>query len=136
MEILPNAPTTRGRDDMFTGDVWVDMLVRHEGPSRLRVGRVRFSPGARSAWHSHAVGQTLHVVDGIALVQSRGEQVVALRTGDTGYTPPGEWHWHGAAPDHFMVHLAMWERPDDAEVPETRWGAHVTDEEYHVAPVR
>lgn len=88
---------------------------------------MRFTPGARTAWHSNAVGRTLHVTEGRGLVQSRGGEAVEIRPGDTIYTPPGEWHWHGAAPDHFMSHLPMWEGP--AEGPETEWGDHVTDDE-------
>jgi quercetin dioxygenase-like cupin family protein len=91
---------------------------------------VRFAPGARNAWHSHALGQTLHVTEGIGLIQSRGEQVTEIRPGDTIYTPPGEWHWHGAAPGHFMTHLAMWESPGEGQGPETQWGELVADEEY------
>ena len=98
----------------------------------MRVTTVRFTPSARTAWHRHAVGQTLHVTEGVGLVQSREGEVVVMRPGDTVYTPPGEWHWHGAAPDRFMSHLAMWEAPDPgAEVPESDWGDHVTDEEYN-----
>lgn len=95
----------------------------------MRVNVVRFDPGARTAWHSHAVGQTLHVTEGVGLVQSRDGKVLEMHPGDTIYTPPGEWHWHGAAPDHFMTHLAMWEGPSEGE--ESTWGAHVTDEEYN-----
>jgi quercetin dioxygenase-like cupin family protein len=73
----------------------------------------------------------LHVTDGIGLVQSRGGKVIEIRPSDTIYTPPGEWHWHGAAPDHFMIHLAMWEGPSEGKGPETEWGDHVTDEEYN-----
>ena len=72
---------------------------------------VRFAPCARTAWHTHAMGQTLYVTEGIGLVQSRGGEVVVMRPGDTVHTPPGEWHWHGAAPEHFMTHLALWEGP-------------------------
>ena len=97
------------------------------------VNTVRFAPCARTAWHTHACGQTLHVTDGIGLVQSRGGDVVVMRPGDTVYTPPGEWHWHGAAPTHFMTHLAMWEAPDPASgKAETEWGEHVTDDEYRM----
>jgi quercetin dioxygenase-like cupin family protein len=97
-------------------------------PSRIRVSIVRFAPGARNAWHAHAVGQTLHVIEGIGRVQSRGREVVEIRAGDTIHTAPGEWHWHGAAPVHFMTHLAMWEAPAEGE--ESEWGEHVTDAEY------
>ena len=97
---------------MFTGDVWFDVIAAPQPePSRMRVNAVHFAPCARTAWHSHAVGQTLHVTEGVGLVQARGGEVVVMRPGDTIYTPPGEWHWHGAAPDHFMTHLAMWEAP-------------------------
>ena len=128
MEKLPKRPSTKGPAEMFTGDVWLDVIAKGEAPSRMRVNTVRFSPGARTAWHAHAVGQTLHVIEGIGLVQSRGGEVAEIRPGQTIHTPPGEWHWHGAAPDHFMAHLAMWEAP--AEGPESSWGDHVTDEEY------
>jgi quercetin dioxygenase-like cupin family protein len=124
MEILPKQPSTKGPAEMFTGDVWFDVIVKGEEPSRVRVNTVRFTPGARTAWHSHAVGQTLHVTDGIGLVQARGGEVTVIRPGDTIHTPPGEWHWHGAAPDNFMAHTAIWEG-DGAQ-----WGDHVTDAEY------
>ncbi|HZA72273.1 MAG TPA: cupin domain-containing protein [Propionibacteriaceae bacterium] len=131
MEITPKPPTSKGPAQMFTGDVWFDVIAAGQLPSRLRVNLVRFSPGAHTAWHRHANGQTLHVVDGRGLVQSRGGEVTPIRPGDTIYTPPGEWHWHGAAPDHFMAHLAMWESlADGQEGPETEWGEHVGDDEY------
>jgi quercetin dioxygenase-like cupin family protein len=131
MEIQPKQPSTKGSAEMFTGDVWFDVIARGEEPSRLRVKTVRFAPGARTAWHSHANGQTLHVTDGRGLVQSRGSRAIEIRPGDTIHTPPGEWHWHGAAPAHFMSHLAMWESLSEGqEGPETEWGDHVTDQEY------
>ena len=131
MEVLKKQPSGKGPAQMFTGDVWFDVVARGEDPSRIRVNTVRFAPCARTAWHSHAVGQTLHVTDGIGLVQARGGEVVVMHPGDTVYTPPGEWHWHGATPEHFMTHLAMWEGPGDADTPESTWGEHVTDEEYN-----
>ena len=124
MEIRPKQPSSRGPAERFTGDVWLDVVARGEEPARVRVNTVRFAPCARTAWHSHSLGQTLHVTDGVGLVQSRGGAVVELRPGDVVWTPPGEEHWHGAAPDHFMVHTAIWEGDD------TAWGEHVTDEEY------
>jgi quercetin dioxygenase-like cupin family protein len=90
---------------------------------------VRFAPGARNAWHAHAVGQTVHVIDGVAFMQARGGRIIEVRPGETVYTPPREWHWHGAAPDRFMSHLAIWEAPEDGR-PETEWGDRVTDAEY------
>ena len=76
------------------------------------------------------MGQTLHVTEGVGLVQSRAGEVVEIRPGQTVYTPPGEWHWHGAAPEHFMTHLAMWEGPGEGSGPETERGEHLTDAEY------
>ncbi len=128
MEILRRQPTVKAPADTFTGDAWFDVIVRGEAPSRVRVNVVRFAPGARNAWHAHAVGQTVHVTEGIGRIQSRGGAIVELRPGDTVRTPPREWHWHGAAPDHFMTHLAIWEAPDEGS--ESEWGALVSDEEY------
>jgi quercetin dioxygenase-like cupin family protein len=103
--------------------------------SRGKVNAVHFAPGARTAWHRHANGQTLHVTEGIGLTRSRGGDVLAIRPGDTVWCPPGEWHWHGAAPDHFMTHLAIWDGlADEQDGPETEWAEHVTDEEYGQRP--
>ncbi|GAA3612382.1 cupin domain-containing protein [Nonomuraea rosea] len=134
MEILHKRPTSKGPAEWFTGDVWFDVIYAATEPFRMRVNIVRFAPCSRTAWHRHAAGQTLHVTEGIGLVQSRGAEIVVMRPGDTVYTPPGEWHWHGAAPDHFMAHLAMWESTGDPGVPETEWGEQVTDEEYRAHP--
>ena len=129
MEIQPKQPSTKGPAEMFTGDVWFDVIAKGEAPSQLRVNMVRFAPGAHTAWHKHVNGQTLHVTEGCGLVQSRGGELIEIRPGDTIYTPPGEWHWHGAAPAHFMSHLAMWEcLGEDQEGPETTWGEHVIEE--------
>jgi quercetin dioxygenase-like cupin family protein len=99
----------------------------------VRVSAVRFTPAARTAWHSHAVGQTLYVTEGKGLVQARDGAVVEIRPGDIVYTSADEWHWHGAAPDHFMTHLSITEAvPGDAR-PEANWGEHVTDTEYKPA---
>jgi quercetin dioxygenase-like cupin family protein len=132
MEILPSQATAKGTTDIFTGDVWLDPIIRGEPPSRIRVTVVRFAPGARNAWHAHAVGQTIHVTDGVGRMQARGGQVIEVRAGDTIYTPPREWHWHGAAPDRFMTHLAIWEAP--AEGAESEWAEQVSDAEYGAAP--
>ena len=129
MEFLEKQPSVKAPAGTFTGDAWFDVVARGEPPSRMRVNVVRFAPGARNAWHSHALGQTLHVTDGLGRIQARGGEVLELRPGDTVHTPPGEWQWHGAAPDHFMTHLAIWEAPDGGG-PETQWGDLVTDEEY------
>jgi quercetin dioxygenase-like cupin family protein len=128
VQIQPKPPTTKAPAENFTGDAWIDRVASGEEPSRIRVNVVRFAPGARNGWHRHAVGQTLHVTEGRGRIQARDGEVLDIRAGDTIHTPPGEWHWHGAAPDHFMTHLAIWEAP--AEGDETEWGDLVTDEEY------
>jgi quercetin dioxygenase-like cupin family protein len=92
---------------------------------------VRFAPGARNAWDAHAVGQTLHVTEGVGRIQARGGQVIEIHAGDTIHRPPGEWHWDGAALDHFMTHLAIWEAP--ANGLESEWGDQVGDAEYLAA---
>jgi quercetin dioxygenase-like cupin family protein len=132
MEFQPKAPTIKGPAGMFTGDVYFDVIAPpREEPSRMRVNVVRFTPGARTAWHSHAVGQTLHVTEGVGLIQARGGEVIEIRPGETIYTPPGEWHWHGATPTDFMEHIAMWEGVAADQGSESEWGDHVTDDEYH-----
>ena len=124
MEVQKKQATAKGPADWFTGDVYIDGIARGREPSHLSVGAVHFTPGARTAWHSHDGGQTLYVTEGRGLVQSRGEHIVPISSGDVVYTPHGEEHWHGAAPDHFMTHLSMTEG-------DPTWGAHVTDDEYH-----
>lgn len=130
MPLVPKTPTAKGPAEWFAGDVHFDVIAKGEAPSRLRVNMVRFAPGAHTAWHRHANGQTLYVTEGIGYVQSRGGELIELHPGDTSHTPPGEWHWHGAAPEHFMSHLAMWEAEYDPDILETEWGAHLTDDEY------
>ena len=132
MNIIPVSASTKGPENMFTGDVYFDVILKGEGPSRVRVNAVHFTPSARTAWHSHWLGQYLHVTEGIALVQERGGEIKVLRQGETVYTEPGVWHWHGAVKDHFMTHLAVWEAPESG--PESEWGDLVTDEEYDKQP--
>jgi quercetin dioxygenase-like cupin family protein len=125
MEILQRPPTAKLPAEWFTGDAWADVIYRGEEPSRARTNAVRFAPGARTAWHAHGLGQTLYLVEGIALIQSRGGGIIEAHPGDVIYTPPGEEHWHGAASDRFMIHLAIWEGDD------VSWLEHVSDDEYH-----
>jgi quercetin dioxygenase-like cupin family protein len=128
MKIQPKAPSFKGSVDIVKGDVWFDVIARGEEPSRVRMGIGHFAPGARTAWHAHAIGQTLHIIEGICRIQSRGEDIVELRAGDTVFTPAGEWHWHGASADRYMSHLSVSEAPQTGD--EAQWGDHVTDEEY------
>ena len=132
VEIQGKRATVKGGSENFTGDVWLDAVAQGAEPSRLRVNHVHFAPGARTAWHSHPVGQTLYVTDGRGRVQARGGDVAEISTGQVIYTPPSEWHWHGATPDHFMAHLSLVEA--DEHGTSATWGAHVTDEEYGAAP--
>ena len=134
MERLPIADTWKAPAEWFTGDVYVTPIYAGEEPSRARLSLVRFTPGAHTAWHRHAVGQTLHVTDGVGYVQALGGEVIEMRAGDTVYTPPGEWHWHGATATTMMAHLALWEgNGTGADEPETVWGEHVGDDEYPTA---
>jgi quercetin dioxygenase-like cupin family protein len=123
--------TRQGPADSFTGKVWQDPIIEAPAPARLRAGRVSFEPGARTAWHTHPLGQTLHVIYGIGRVQKWGGPVQEIRPGDTVWIPPDEKHWHGAAPESRMVHIAMQEALDGKHV---EWLEHVTDEQYKVAP--
>ncbi|MFK0193975.1 cupin domain-containing protein [Kitasatospora sp. NPDC090308] len=131
MEFVSPGPTSKGPRERFNGDVWFDAIRVGQEPSRLCASMVRFAPGARTAWHHHAVGQTLHVVAGVALIGTRDGTVFEAHPGETVTCPPGEEHWHGAAPDRFMQHLALWDAtaPGD-DRPEITWLEHVTDEQY------
>jgi quercetin dioxygenase-like cupin family protein len=130
MEVTPRQSTAKGPADSFTGDVWIDQIAQGEEPSRVRVNAVRFTPGARTAWHSHALGQTLYVTEGAGRAQSRGAGIVSIRAGDVVYTPADELHWHGADLDHYMTHLSITEGTGTSDKPEASWGALVTDAEY------
>src|SRR5690349_18284334 len=105
MQKQPKPPTGKGPEERFTGDVYVDMVVQHPAAG-FSVGTVRFTPGAHTAWHSHAAGQMLHCTDGLGLVATEDE-VIVLRPGVTVWTPPNQRHWHGAVPESFMTHFAM-----------------------------
>ncbi|WP_341868979.1 cupin domain-containing protein [Streptomyces diastatochromogenes] len=98
MENSHRPPTAKGLAATFTGDVWGDGIYADAAPDRARLAIVRFAPGARSHWHAHRLGWTLHIVGGIALLGSRDGTVTEARPGDTVCTAPGEKHWHGAAP--------------------------------------
>jgi quercetin dioxygenase-like cupin family protein len=112
MDILSASGSTKGPENLFTGDVYFDVIVKGEESSRVRANSVHFAPGARTTWHSHAVGRYLHVTEDMALVQERDGEIRILKPGDTVYTPASVWHWHGATKDHFMTHLAIWEAPE------------------------
>lgn len=127
-----NLATTRGPSDWFTGAVYVDTVAVPAGGSTIGAANVHFTPGARTAWHAHPHGQTIWVNEGVGLCQRRGGSVEVIRPGDRVFFEPGEDHWHGAAPDRFMVHVAMHQADEEGSV--VSWGEHVTDEEYAAAP--
>lgn len=124
-------PTRRGPADWFTGSVWQDPLIEAEPPARLRAVVVRFDPGARTAWHTHPLGQTLYVVAGCGLAQSWEGPIRRIRAGDVIWFQPGEKHWHGAAATTALTHVAMQEALDGVAVD---WLEHVSDEQYGAAP--
>jgi quercetin dioxygenase-like cupin family protein len=125
-------PTVKTPAEWFTGDVYLTPIYRGAEPSRMSVSLVRFTPGARTNWHRHAVGQTLHVTEGTGLVGTRDGSVVRVRAGDTVICPPDEEHWHGATTDTFMSHLAMLENLPDGGDP-TTWLEPLPDEQYRKA---
>jgi quercetin dioxygenase-like cupin family protein len=124
--------TMAGPSDWFTGSVYVDAVAVPSGPSRLSASSVHFAPGARTAWHTHPNGQTIYVLEGVGRAQRRGGKVEVIHPGDRVFFEPGEEHWHGAAPDRFMTHLALVDVGDDGKSAD--WGDHVTDEEYSAPP--
>ena len=124
--------TRKGPAEWFTGDVYIDSVATPAAPSRALASLVHFMPGARTAWHRHPLGQSLFVTEGIGLVQRRGGPVEVIRPGDRVYIEPDEEHWHGAAPNRFMTHLAMLEVDDEGN--SATWGDHVSEEEYNAAP--
>jgi quercetin dioxygenase-like cupin family protein len=123
--------TRRAPKESFTGTVWQDPIITAQPPMQLNSSRVAFEPGARTAWHTHPLGQTLYVIQGVGRVQAKGGPVREIKPGDVVWIPPGEKHWHGAAPTTGMVHIAMQEALDGSHV---TWMEHVSDEEYS-APV-
>jgi quercetin dioxygenase-like cupin family protein len=124
--------TTPGPGEWFTGAVYIDAVATPSGRSRVTASSVHFTPGARTAWHTHPNGQTIYVTEGVGLAQARGRPIELIRPGDRVFFEPGEEHWHGAAPTHFMTHIAMLEVDDEGN--NAAWGPHVTDEEYASAP--
>ena len=129
MQITRNeADTTRGPEDWFTGAVFIDTVTTPTEPSRVGAAMVHFTPGARTVWHTHPLGQTLYVVEGIGRCQREGGPFETIRPGDRVFFEAGENHWHGATPGRFMTHIAIQEA-DDSGSPVT-WGEPVADEQY------
>ena len=124
--------TGKGPDDWFTGDVHIDTIATPSEASRLGAGVVHFTPGARTAWHTHPNGQTIWVSEGVGLCQREGGPVEVIRAGDSVFFEPGESHWHGAHPTRFMAHVAI-QLSDQSGRP-VQWGRHVDEDEYAQAP--
>jgi len=120
-------PSGKGPADYFTGQVRVDPLFQADAPARVVGASVTFEPGARTAWHTHPLGQTLVVLSGCGRAQHEGGPVEEIRPGDVIWFPPHERHWHGAAPTVAMTHLAIQEQLDGKTVD---WMGHVSDEQY------
>jgi quercetin dioxygenase-like cupin family protein len=120
-------PSTSGPGEYFTGSVRIDPVFEAPGPARMRAATVFFEPGARTAWHTHPLGQTLLILSGIGRAQKHGGPVEELRPGDVVWFAPGEKHWHGASPGTAMSHLAIQEALDGKAVD---WLEHVTETEY------
>ncbi|MGF1649264.1 MAG: cupin domain-containing protein [Hyphomicrobiaceae bacterium] len=133
MDVIRNGtrPTGKANPEYFTGAVFQDPIISATEPARLRAVRVTFTPGARTAWHTHPLGQTLYVVSGVGRVQKQGQPPIEIRAGDSVWIAPGEVHWHGAAPDTMMVHIAMQEALDGTYAD---WLEQVSDEDYLAAP--
>ena len=133
MQLTRNSVETRpGPADWFTGTVFLDLVAEPAGDSRVSASSVHFTPGARTAWHTHPDGQTIWVTEGVGLCQSRGGPIEVIRPGDRVFFEPAEEHWHGAAATRFMTHIAILQV--DAEGNNATWLEHVTDEEYAAAP--
>jgi quercetin dioxygenase-like cupin family protein len=129
MEIkrVSSQPSAKGPDDWFTGTMRIDPLFQREAPARVAAANVTFEPGARTAWHTHPLGQSLIVTFGSGLVQREGGTVEEIHPGDVVLFAPGEKHWHGASPTNAMTHIAIQESLDGKAVD---WMEKVTDEQY------
>ena len=127
IHVSGSRPTRRGPADSFTGTVLQDPIIVTAAPARLASTRVSFEPGARTAWHTHPLGQTLYVISGIGRVQAKGGPIKEIRPGDVVWIPPGEKHWHGGTPEHGMEHIAMQEQQGGEHV---KWLEAVTDAQY------
>ena len=133
MQITKNStPSMLGPTEWFTGTVYIDSVAVPAAVSRLQASNVHFTPGARTAWHTHPFGQTIYVTEGVGLVQRRGGPIEVVYPGDRVFFEPDEEHWHVATPTRFMTHLAMFEV--DEEGHSATWSEHVTDQEYSQQP--
>ena len=131
MQIIKSGsrPTRKASSEYFTGNVWQDPIIEADEPARVRALKVSFEPEARTAWHTHPLGQTLHVINGIGLIGLRNEAPQLIKAGDTVWIPPGEEHWHGASATNSMTHIAIQEALDSSVAD---WLDKVSDDEYQL----
>jgi quercetin dioxygenase-like cupin family protein len=133
MQITRNTLDTGvGPSEWFTGTVYIDMIAAPGEATALGAAAVHFAPEARTAWHTHPLGQTIWVTEGVGLCQREGGPIEFIRPGDRVFFEPGENHWHGAASTRFMTHVAI-QVADETGSP-VNWGRHVSDDEYAQAP--
>jgi quercetin dioxygenase-like cupin family protein len=124
--------TGKGPSDWFTGDVYIDTIAAPSDASPIGAAVVHFTPGARTAWHTHPHGQTIWVSEGVGLCQREGGPIEVIRAGNIVFFEPGESHWHGATPTRFMAHVAIHQADENGKAVD--WGRHVGDDEYAQAP--
>ena len=131
MQIIKSGsrPTRKASSEYFNGNVWQDPIIEADDPARVRALRVSFEPGARTAWHIHPLGQTLHVISGVGLMGLRNEAPQLIKAGDTVWIPPGEEHWHGASATNSMTHIAIQEALNGSVA---EWLDKVSDVEYQL----
>ena len=131
MQIIKSGskPTRKASSEYFTGNVWQDPIIEADEPARVRALRVSFEPGARTAWHIHPLGQTLHVISGVGLMGLRNEAPQLIKAGYTVWIPPDEEHWHGASATNSMTHIAIQEALDGSVA---NWLDKVSDDEYQL----
>ena len=120
-------PTRKAENEFFTGDVWQDPIIEAAEPARVRALKVAFEPGARTAWHTHPLGQTLYVLSGVGLVGLRNKAPELIKSGDTVWIPPGEEHWHGASTNNSVIHIAIQEELNGSVA---EWLELVSDDQY------
>ena len=120
-------PTRKASSEYFTGTAWQDPIIEADEPARVRALKVAFEPSARTAWHTHPLGQTLHVINGVGFMGLRNENPQLIKAGDTVWIPPGEEHWHGASATNSMTHIAIQEALNGSVA---EWLEQVSDNQY------
>ena len=120
-------PTRKASSEYFTGNVWQDPIIEADEPARVRALKVAFEPGARTAWHTHPLGQTLYILSGTGLIGLRNKPPQLIKSGDTVWIPPGEEHWHGASATNSMTHIAIQEALNGSVA---EWLEQVSDDQY------